>query len=339
MSSGNGTYPPARPPGRVSRRHILAGAAAGMILGMAPRTPAAATAPGIKIRRGGSIHTMLNWPELASGSRDTIAWPPFTAPKYQISPSLLKTFRRAGLDFIRLTLDPGILLSISKARRHEAIAIIIDRCRLLLANELSVVVDFHPIYQLPAYTPEMLITNAGLFSDFTEILAETAKALTQLPAGRLALEVFNEPPCGYDLHSSHRWNAMLHNMHRAIRAKAPALPLVFSGAAGGSIQGLLNVDARKFNDSNILWSFHYYDPHLFTHQGVATSQDNMLWYRYLTDLPYPAARGNAAMSMEAFRQNMKLDNSFDRARHNRFEKEAAKAVVSGISACETDLGG
>lgn len=331
MSARNGTISPDIASLAVSRRHMLAGAAAGIASLIAPAATTAQAAPAIKLRRGGSIHTMLNWPTLEAGSREKIAWPPFAAAKYQISPELLKAFRRAGLDFIRMTVDPGLILSTPKTRHQDAISVIIDRCKLLLSQEFSIVVDFHPIYQLPLYTPEKLISNPELFSGYTSMLAQTAAALVQLPARRIALEVFNEPPYGYDLHTSRRWNAMLHNMHRSIRAAAPALPLVLSGAAGGSIQGLLNVDARKFNDPNILWSFHYYDPHLFTHQGVETSQENMLWYRHLTDLPYPAARGNAAMSMEAFRQNLKLDPNFDPERRQRTEKEAAKALGAYFS--------
>lgn len=329
----NGTVNPGAGNLRISRRALLGATAAlsaasfcRSTTGLAAPTAPAASGPHPALRRGGSIHTMLNWPELARGNKDQIAWPPFTAAKYQPDPATLKGLRRAGLDHIRLTIDPGLLLSVHRDMRQSALDIIISRCRLLLGHGFSVIADFHPINQIAAFAPDRIITSETLFSAYTANLALTAKAMRALDPARVALEVMNEPPYGYDLITSRRWTAMLHRMHKAIRAENPALPLVMSGAAGGGIPGLMNIDARAFSDPNIFWSFHYYDPHLFTHQGVATSQSNMLWYRYLTDVPYPARRGNAGLVNEALHQNMRLDRTLDRNAHAKMEREFATAI-------------
>jgi len=43
------------------------------------------------------------------------------------------------------------------------------------------------------------------------------------------------------------------------------LTIVATGACGGSIKGLVNL-APDFDDPNIYYSFHMYEPHAFTHQ-------------------------------------------------------------------------
>lgn len=87
-------------------------------------------------------------------------------------------------------------------------------------------------------------------------------------------------------------------MHAAIRANNPDIAVIWSGAKSADFTGLFAVKPDRFPDDNIFWSFHYYSPHHFTHQGVRTSQANMLHYRYLSDIPYPANLGNASLLQE-----------------------------------------
>lgn len=286
----------------------------------------------LALRRGGSIHSALNWPELEAGSHDRFLWPPFAAAKYQMSPRLLKAFRRAGLDFIRLTVDPGIFMATQGMRRDELDAILLSRCRLILDAGMAVVVDFHPIMQVPAWTADRIVTDAATNRAFIELIGRTAGALRALDASKVALEAMNEPPHGYDKASAERWQHMLARMHKAARAAHPDLTLVLTGAASGGILGLKNVDARAFADDNIYWSFHYYSPHHFTHQGVVTSQSNMLHFRYLTDLPYPSDAANPELATEMVRQAVRADRSLNALQRVGVESAAINAVRAYFSA-------
>src|SRR5256884_7217523 len=42
-------------------------------------------------------------------------------------------------------------------------------------------------------------------------------------------------------------------------------------------------------DPNIIYNFHFYDPHVFTHQGANWSTN---FVHYLKDLPYPSTPEN-----------------------------------------------
>jgi hypothetical protein len=109
----------------------------------------------------------------------------------------------------------------------------------------------------------------------------------------------NEPPYGYDPATTQRWQAMQEILHRAVRREAPDLAVVLTGAHGGDRAGLLALDPRPFAGSNVLYSFHYYEPHDFTHQGVETSQPNARHWRFMSGLPYPA---NAIPQEDAWRR-------------------------------------
>jgi endoglucanase len=75
---------------------------------------------------------------------------------------------------------------------------------------------------------------------------------------------------------------MLEAAYAAIRKAAPKLLLVLDGGEEGNLEGTTTLDGFR-DDPNILFSFHYYRPWQFTHQGLAG-----MAAQYLTDVPYPA---------------------------------------------------
>lgn len=124
-------------------------------------------------------------------------------------------------------------------------------------------------------------------------------------------------------------------MHRAIRSSNPDIAVIWSGAKSADLSGLYSVQPERFADDNIFWTFHYYAPHPFTHQGVQTSQSNMLHYRYLSDIPYPANLGNAHLLQEILEHNLLIDQSLDAAGRARFQNKAMNVINAYM---RTDFG-
>lgn len=302
-------------------------AALPLILARMPATRAA-DAPAPRLRRGGSIHTMMNWADVETGDRQRYAWPPFAADHFNIDVNLLRAFRQCGLDHIRLTVDPGPFLQADAAQLKQVNQILLQRCRQILAEDLQVIVDFHPTQQVPRFAPERIVENENtpLFKSYVAVLASVAEAMRDLDPARVALEPMNEPPYGYDGFTAARWRRMLLAMHGAIRQANPDLSLVISGAAGGSITGLLSLEPGAFNDPNLFWTFHYYDPHVFTHQGVVTSQSNMLYFRYLSGLSWPAERTNLQAVAALITAKIDVDRN-PPADRERLKKEALDAAA------------
>jgi hypothetical protein len=60
------------------------------------------------------------------------------------------------------------------------------------------------------------------------------------------------------------WNALSHRIHEAIRAKDRESWIMVGGNDWNSVGALK--DIQPFDDSRIVYSFHYYEPMPFTHQ-------------------------------------------------------------------------
>jgi hypothetical protein len=130
--------------------------------------------------------------------------------------------------------------------------------------------------------------EAPLFRDYLRLLARTAASLNELKSPRVALEIMNEPPPRAQV-----WRPMLDAAYSAVRKAAPKLLLVLDGGEEGNLDGTITLDGYR-DDPNILFSFHYYRPWQFTHQGLGG-----MAAQYLTDVPYPAQARPMQESIEA----------------------------------------
>jgi endoglucanase len=313
----------------MTRRRLLAGSAAVTGLALLPATAkpvAPAKVP--RLRRGGSIHTMMNWADLEPGSKDRFVWPPFARPHFDTPASFLRQLAATGIDFVRMTLDQGPWLQARGARLQQLDNILLKKCRHILDSGLDVIVDFHPVNQVPQYAPVRIAADIDgqLFKEYAAIIGHVAGVLKTLDPQRVALEPFNEPPYGYNSRTAARWQAMMELMHGKIRAANPHIAIIWSGAKSGDSTGLLAVRPERFPDRNIIWTFHYYAPHIFTHQGVRTSQENMLYYRYLTDIPFPANAGSIVLTQQAIGHNVMIDTAFPPVQRKRMQLQAMEAT-------------
>ena len=258
----------------------------------------------IKFRRGVSIHEWLNWSPVSSKTLITTGahqigaktrdsneyiWPPYQKRPVPITASDLEAIRKQGFDFVRLSIDPGPVLSVSGERRSEALSVLGNAVKLVLASGLKVVFDYHPVGQVPAYSAKAFEVKpdepAAL--NYKQMVADTALMLSTLvphASDFIAFELFNEPqfyPC--DGAGGRNWQETLEGLITSARRAAPELTLIVSGACGGGVKGLINLDPKRLKDSNLLYSFHYYENHIFTHQGGKGK-------RWLTAVPWPPSQ-------------------------------------------------
>ena len=245
--------------------------------------------------RGVSIHNMMNWAQTAPGSQ-IYASHPFSGPDYDVPDELLSNIAASGMDFIRLTVDPGPFLAFKGSNRANLDALLVSNIKRITGYGLGVVINFHPISQVEKFSGKLIIEDEhnGLFDEYVAMVGHTAALISGIDLPRVAIEPFNEPPRGYNDADVVRWGRMLKRIHDAVRTNAPDMILIVSGARGGGLRGLLDLDPAPLNDSRTLFSFHYYEPHIFTHQAVQRSRKSPLWYlRYLSSVPYPAGSGSA----------------------------------------------
>ncbi|MDR7037937.1 hypothetical protein J2X36_002690 [Methylobacterium sp. BE186] len=297
-----------------------------LLAGFAPAVGAAS--PGTGFRRGVGVHTMLNWGRLDPADRTRYAAEPFSGESYALSDAVIRNVAAAGFDFVRLTLDPGPFLQLEGAARDALDARLTATVRRFLSAGLAVVVDLHPNTQVPRYDPVNWLrsTEDPIFLRYVELVRRTARLLGGLGSAAVAFEPMNEPPYGYDSSSVRRWQTMCERLHATIRGEAPDLLVVLTGAHGGDRFGLIALDPAPFRGSRVLYSFHFYEPYPFTHQGVVSDSKGSEMWRYLSEMPYPAASVPAPIVLDVVRGNVEGDASLDPTRRRAALAQAQAQV-------------
>lgn len=267
-----------------------------------------ATAAPLPLARGVNIHEWLNWSPLAVDG--SYRWPPYRSVAEWLAggrsagdwPATdpLADIRALGFDYVRLTVDPGPLLASEGERRAEALAVLANAVSRLLGADLKVVFNLHSVSQVPQYGTDVINAPAGSaeIAGYVGMVADVARMLAPLGTDRVALEPYNEPahyPC--DASGSEDWQQIMAGTVAAIRAVSAEITIVATGACGGSVTGLTDI-RPEFDDPDILYSFHMYEPHSFTHQRADNEGD------FASGLPWPASAGSAELTVEMLKAHM-----------------------------------
>lgn len=258
--------------------------------------------------KGVGVHEWLNWSPLEPDG--SYRWPPYQSVEQWLTRyrdltdwpagDPLALIRAEGFDFVRLTVDPGPLLDSSGARRDEAIAVIRDAASKVIAANLSVVVNLHSISQVPKYGKDVMIAGADSapIAGYRQMVVDLTKGLLPLGTEKLAIEPFNEPtlyPCEAPQQAD--WQKVMATQVAAIRAVSSDITIVATGLCAGGVDGLVALKP-SFDDPNILYSFHMYEPHVFTHQRPPTEGD------YGSGLPWPNTGHTAEEAIAGLRDAM-----------------------------------
>ncbi|TIQ80505.1 cellulase family glycosylhydrolase, partial [Mesorhizobium sp.] len=245
---------------------------AAWVLGMA----IAANAAPIQLQRGVGVHEWLNWSPVEDDG--SYSWPPYRSEEEWRAGhrpltdwpdgEVFARIRSMGFDFVRLSVDPGPLLASEGAKRQQALDILAAAVERVTSAGLKVVFDLHGVTQVPAYSMEMIYDGADSegVASYREMVVAVATMLARVGTDKIAFEPYNEPayyPC--DSSGSDDWQRIMADTVRDIRAVSSELTIVATGACGGSIAGLVNL-TPGFDDPNLYYSFHMYEPHSFTHQ-------------------------------------------------------------------------
>lgn len=243
----------------------------------------------IALKRGVSIHGWLNWSPLTPSG--AYQWPPYRPLNDWGSLRDFERIKAMGFDFVRLTVDPGPLLAADESKRRQALVLLENDVRTVIATGLRVVLDLHPVSQVKAWSAEAIEVSPVVADRYRDVVAATAAMLARAGADRTALELMNEPqfyPCDGD--GGRDWEEMLTGLVRAARGAAPDLTLVVSGACGGNVTGLTQLSSARLGDDRLLYNFHFYEPLPFTHQGTPAAKN-------VRAAPWPVTRAALARAL------------------------------------------
>lgn len=200
-----------------------------------------------------------------------------------ITPADFKLVHDLGFDHVRLSIDPVPLIAdkATGALRPEAMARLDETVKQITANGLVVVLDIHP--------EKDWVMASELTDDGTEQFLAFWKSFAAHYAGsdpeKVYFEVMNEPN-GVDLH---KWAAEEEKAVTLIREQAAKHTIIVGGAHWNGIDGLQAL--APFQDNNLIYTFHDYNPMTFTHQGATWVGEAA---KSLHDVPYPSTPENVA---------------------------------------------
>lgn len=315
----------------LDRRTLMAGALGALAL---PGLARAANAPATPFRRGVSVHNLLNWAEVEPDNKLQYRWPPFQSVHHKMQAAIYDNIVAAGFDFVRLTVDSGIFLQMTGERRDTLDEILVKTVKSFQSRGLGVVVDFHGNSQVATYAPVKITESLSdpLFEAYQVMLVRTAKLLSVFRGTRIALELMNEPQWGWDAGTAQRWQTMQQIWHEKVRAANPDLTLILTGARGGNAGGLMLIDPKPFSGSDVLWSFHYYEPYELTHQNVKFDSPKSRSWRYFSDLPYPGVPEHFDLAWPIIERNIRSDSNLQPNLRNALLEEARASLQKYLAA-------
>ncbi|TGT78605.1 glycosyl hydrolase [bacterium M00.F.Ca.ET.159.01.1.1] len=291
--------------------------AALLALGLLTLPAKAAT---FSMKRGLNLDQWVTWPtEDKWGDRQALL--PYPEWRKFLKDDDLKALKDAGLDFLRMPVDPAPFLSDrTTALRDELYASVLDSARMINRAGLKVVVDLHLI---PAGGNRKIgmgevMRDPAIFDAYAEVVRNMANSLAREDPNQVALELMNEPIVDCDANGTNLWPQRQKQLFAAARASATRLTLVLTGGCYSNAASLAKVDAKAIADDNIIWAFHSYEPFILTHQGATWAGD---FIPYVTGLPYPLTAVPKAQ----------LDMTLDTIR-DRIRAEAPWARRSGLLA-------
>jgi len=184
---------------------------------------------------------------------------------------------RMGFDHVRLSIDPMPLAASTygfPGTNADFLKQLDHAVDTMLADGLAVIIDLHPSDDYK----QRMRTDDQAVERFTSIWRKLAAHYADRDPNRVFFEILNEP----EIYDAYRWAGIQTRVAAAIREEAPRHTIIAAGAVWSDIWDLLAVEPLA--DGNVIYNFHFYEPHEFTHQGATWSTP---WYSYEHGIPYP----------------------------------------------------
>lgn len=239
------------------------------------------------------------------------SWPPFQTDRTVPTATDLSRLKQAGFDFARLPIDPGPFLYFTGVQLQtllNGVAAAVDK---IIGAGLSVVLNIQPNEATSYWNSARMVgaLTAPSYPSFKAFAVYLATMLAARDQSLVAFEPMNEPGSACD---ANVWGPVQADLLPAIRAAAPALTLIATGPCGSLIQGLPYLDAASLASlAPIIFTVHFYEPYVFTHQGATWMSDPT--YQWLTGVPWPATSGTLQTTLSRILARMQADTTVDSA--------------------------
>ena len=193
--------------------------------------------------------------------------------------------KKLGFTHVRVPIDMANVYDENQPNLlNQAHLPCLDRgIKKILSQDLAIIIDVHSISQQEGGSNYSgpLGTDESFTETFCRFWSSFARHLSQFDPEWVVLEPMNEPVL---YGQEEKWIPVQQKVIAAIRRGAPKHTILATGARWSNLDTMLELE--PLDDPNIIYNFHFYEPHIFTHQGASWSSD---WVKTLRDIPYPSS--------------------------------------------------
>jgi endoglucanase len=183
-----------------------------------------------------------------------------------------------GFDNVRLSVNPQPMFRPGHADEIpvDYLAYLDAAVKMIRDQGLAVSIDLHPDSDFKS----KLTTDDDFVEQFCEFWRALARHYSTLDPDFVFFEIINEP----EIRDRYRWLGIQAKVAAAIREGAPQHTIIATGAKYSADDELLFLEPLP--DRNVIYNFHFYDPHVFTHQGATWGVN--FWHNEKAGLAYPS---------------------------------------------------
>jgi aryl-phospho-beta-D-glucosidase BglC (GH1 family) len=192
-----------------------------------------------------------------------------------------------GFDHVRLSVEPQPMMINHRPDEIPAdyLGYFDAAVKMILDQQLAVVIDIHPGGDFKT----RLGKDDSFVQEFADFWRALARHYSTWDADRVFFEILNEP----EMSDRYRWYGVQMKLAAAIREGAPQHTIIAAGARWSDDDDL--VFLQPLRDANVIYNFHFYEPHIFTHQGATWGA---YFWHWVKGLHYPSSPENAAKVAE-----------------------------------------
>jgi endoglucanase len=197
----------------------------------------------------------------------------------ETTPEDIAIIAKLGFDNVRLSVDATPLEQYPRGAEGlnaEFMARLDRALDTILSDGMAVQVDLHP--EEP-YKQGIRTSNASV-DRLVQLWRRLAAHYANRDPERVFFEIMNEP----EENDTYRWAGIQARVAAAIREAAPRHTIIATGPNYSDLIDLLT--QHPLPDGNVIYNFHFYDPHEFTHQGASWGAP---YWIYEHGIPYPPA--------------------------------------------------
>jgi aryl-phospho-beta-D-glucosidase BglC (GH1 family) len=186
-----------------------------------------------------------------------------------------------GFDHVRLSVNPQPIMDAGqRGATAEYFGYLDAAMKMILDAGLAVELDMHPDSDFKAR-----LKDDDFVEQFADFWRTVAQRYSSWDRDRVFFEILNEP----EMRDPYRWYGVETKLATAIRQGAPTHTIIATGANWDNDDDMVFLEPLR--DPNVIYVFHFYEPHVFTHQGATWGA---YYWRWLKGLHYPSSPDNAA---------------------------------------------